>query len=170
MSIVGRSWLDSFSQTSSKSPLTKWRKKKKKKLLENNSPKLVRNDFVQRDIPINYSMPSPLNSPFFPSSLPSVIVHFALCLLYWQRDFFSPIIFCASSGARTILCVCVGREVGGRWFFFSFHFSFRHVQSALLLFFFFLFRRSFSLLRSCVFPSIHPPPPVSTSTIGADFP
>lgn len=31
--------------------------------LENNSSKLARNDFVQRDIPINYSMPSPLNSP-----------------------------------------------------------------------------------------------------------
>lgn len=34
-----------------------------KMFYENNSPKLARNDFVQRDIPINYSMPSPLNSP-----------------------------------------------------------------------------------------------------------
>lgn len=127
MSIVGRERdLLHFRKHRQKSPLTKRKgggiKEKEKGLLENNSPKLVRNDFVQRDIPINYSMPSPLNSPLSFLPPPSLQSLFTSLSAYFTDKGIS---FLPLSSAlrraheRYSMCVLEGEEGGGRFFFLS---------------------------------------------------
>lgn len=117
---------------------------------------------MQRDIPINYSMPSPLNSPFL-SFLPPPFSHCSLRslpTLLTKGFLFSHYLLRFVGRTNDIVCVCwkERREGAVIFFFFPFFVPSRAVSPPPPPFFFFLFRRSFSLLRSCVFPSIHPPP------------
>lgn len=162
MSIVGRERdLLHFRKHRQKSTLTKRKggiKKKKKKgfskiTLLNSSATTSCNATSPLTIPCRHHLIPP-----FLSFLPPPFSHCSLRslpTLLTKGFLFSHYLLRFVGRTNDIVCVCwKEKRGGGWWFFFSFHFSFRHVQSALLLllFFFSLFRRSFSLLRSCVFP------------------
>lgn len=147
MSIVGRTWLDSFLQTSSESPLTKRKKRKSfsKITLLNSSATTSCNATSPLTIPCRHHLIPPFLSflpPFSHCSLRS------LPTLLTKGFLFSHYLLRFVGRTNDIVCVCWGG--GGRWFFFLS--IFRSVTCSQPSFFFFYSVVRFRCCEVAFFP------------------
>lgn len=117
MSIVGRTWLDSFSQTSSESPLTKRKEKRKsfsKITLLNSSATTSCNATSPLTIPCRHHL-IPLS--FLPPSLQSLFTSLSAYFTDKGISFLPLSSALRRAHERYSVCVC-WRGGRGRWFFF----------------------------------------------------